>query len=82
MPNKWSKSAKSADKSAEFSIVETPVLLKFLLNPNSYVSYINPQLILDGSNITQCINSLNNLACLLFSIKNFVDNEDNFYSLD
>ncbi|KNZ63830.1 hypothetical protein VP01_1096g2 [Puccinia sorghi] len=82
MPNTRSQSAKAANKSAEFSIAETPVLLKFLLNPNSYVSYINPQLLSDGSNITQWIDSLNDLAYLLFGIKNCFDNDDNFNLLD
>ncbi|KNZ48706.1 hypothetical protein VP01_5467g1, partial [Puccinia sorghi] len=72
MLNTRSQSSKAANKSAEFSIAETPVLLKFLLNPNSYVSYINPQLLSDGSNINQWIDSLNDLAHLLFELINLM----------
>ncbi|KNZ54568.1 uncharacterized protein VP01_2911g1 [Puccinia sorghi] len=64
------------------SIAETPALLKFLSNPNSYVSYVNPHLLSDGSNITQWIDSLDDLAHLLFGVKFFFGNEANFNMLE
>ncbi|KNZ51854.1 uncharacterized protein VP01_3784g2, partial [Puccinia sorghi] len=66
MPNTRSQSVKADEKSADMSLAETPALLKFLLNPNSYVSYVNPHVLSDGSNITQWIDSLDDLAHLLF----------------
>ncbi|KNZ50657.1 uncharacterized protein VP01_4306g2 [Puccinia sorghi] len=81
MPTTRSQSVKTTEKLVETSIAENPALSKFLLNPNSYVSYINPQLLSDGSNMTQWIDSLNDLAHLLFGIKNFFNNEHNFVLL-
>ncbi|OAV85581.1 hypothetical protein PTTG_30416, partial [Puccinia triticina 1-1 BBBD Race 1] len=56
----------------------SPALSKFLSNPNSYVSYISPQLLSDGSNITQWIDSIEDLAALVFGIKKFLADEKNF----
>ncbi|KNZ46390.1 uncharacterized protein VP01_730g6 [Puccinia sorghi] len=82
MPTTRMQSAKAVEKSPENFVAENPALSKFLSNPNSYVSYINPQLLSDGSNITQWIDALSDLAHLLFGIKNFFEDENNFQLLD
>ncbi|POW19996.1 hypothetical protein PSHT_04154 [Puccinia striiformis] len=46
-------------------------LLSFLSNPQAYVSYISPQLLSDGSNISQWLDSLEDLALLVFGIRKF-----------
>ncbi|KNZ57323.1 uncharacterized protein VP01_2189g2 [Puccinia sorghi] len=63
-------------------IADNPALSKFLANPNSYVSYIDPQLKSDGSNMSQWIDSVNDLTHLLFGVKNFLADDSNFDLLD
>jgi hypothetical protein len=62
--------------------LDSPALKKFLLNPNSYVLYVLSQLLSDGLNITQWIDSLNDLASLLFAIKKFFADEAYFKILN
>ncbi|POW15748.1 hypothetical protein PSHT_07041, partial [Puccinia striiformis] len=59
----------------------SPALAKFLSNPQAYVSYISPQLLLDGSNISQWPDSLEDLALLVFGICKFCLEESNFMLL-
>ncbi|KNZ47601.1 hypothetical protein VP01_6292g2 [Puccinia sorghi] len=82
MPTTQFQSSKAVEKPASNSIEETPALLKFLSNPNSYVSYVDPQLKADGTNINQWMDFLNDLAHLLFGIKNFLNDDSNFVLLD
>jgi hypothetical protein len=80
MPPK-KKEPKEVDASLGLNL-DSPALKKFLLNPNSYVLYVLFQLLSDGLNITQWINSLNDLASLLFAIKKFFADEANFKILN
>ncbi|KAI9605677.1 hypothetical protein H4Q26_004042 [Puccinia striiformis f. sp. tritici PST-130] len=59
----------------------SPALAKFLSNPQAYVSYVSPQLLSDGSNISQWPDSLEDLALLVFGICKFCLEESNFMLL-
>ncbi|KAH9455046.1 hypothetical protein Pst134EA_022523 [Puccinia striiformis f. sp. tritici] len=56
-------------------------LLSFCLTPQAYVSYVSPQLLSDGSNISQWPDSLEDLALLVFGICKFCLEESNFMLL-
>ncbi|KNZ62837.1 putative signal peptide protein [Puccinia sorghi] len=70
MPLTRSGSKKPSDNFGR-TIADNLALSKFLANLNSYVSYITPHLKSDGSNMSQWIDSVNDLAHLLFDIKTF-----------
>ncbi|KAI9626671.1 hypothetical protein KEM48_010266 [Puccinia striiformis f. sp. tritici PST-130] len=63
------KKSKPEEKPAVAIDEGSPALAKFLSNPQAYVSYISPQLLSDGSNISQWLDSLEDLALLV--LKNF-----------
>ncbi|KAI7961309.1 hypothetical protein MJO28_001798 [Puccinia striiformis f. sp. tritici] len=75
------KKSKPEEKPAVAIDEGSPALAKFLSNPQAYVSYISPQLLSDGSNISQWLDSLEDLALLVFGIRKFCLEESNFMLL-
>ncbi|KNZ45304.1 uncharacterized protein VP01_827g6 [Puccinia sorghi] len=61
--------------------MDSPALSKFLSNPNSYVSYVSPQLLSDGTNISAWLDSLDDLAILVFGVRRFCAEQSNFQLL-
>ncbi|KNZ51834.1 uncharacterized protein VP01_378g2 [Puccinia sorghi] len=71
MPTTRSTSKKPSGNVGQ-PIADNPALSKFLANPNSYVSYINPQLKSDGSNMSQWMDSVNKSSLVLHFLKSSI----------